>query len=219
MVAASTVVEPTGYIVRTAIIVGLLSLLALSACAAPGPVPEPVPSSTHSGAVSETPSPTGGQVSSVGSPSSSESAGSDSDVEAEPVPDPALVAVMECEPISDGTRLSHESRWGAVDWKDAVQVPVGEGLTPGELWWVTVSTIDGELGRARLTNADSLDDPTQAEWLIASEWQSSSKPTGMWKWFPYVEWEPKDRQRLHAATAKGYQCLGLNYPEQTISES
>ncbi|RMB57074.1 hypothetical protein EAX62_16415 [Tessaracoccus antarcticus] len=152
-------------------------------------------------------------------PSVQESVRGDPDVEVEPIPAPALVAIMECEPISDATRLSHESRWGAVDWQDAVQVPVGEGLTPGELWWVTISTTDGETARARLTNAGSVDDPAQAEWLIASGWQVSSRPTGVWKWFPHAKWDLEGQQRLWAAIAKGYQCLRLNYPEQTISEN
>lgn len=195
---------------RTATFMGLLSLLALTACTMLEPVPEPAPST----AVSETPSPTIEPVPPVEPSTVQESPdqGPDAD-QGEPVPDPALVASMECEPISDATRLSHESRWGAVDWNDAVQVPVGEGLTPGELWWVTVSTTDGETGRARLTNAGSLDDPTQADWLIASDWESRSQPGVYWKYYPSVAWEAEGQQRLYAATAKGFECLNLTYPE------
>lgn len=120
---------------------------------------------------------------------------------------------MTCERISDATVASHESRWGAVDWTDAVQVPVGVGLTPGELWWVTVSTSDDMTGRVRLTNAGSRDDPSEAEWLIAAGWQSSTEPHGYWKYFPHVEWDSIGHVRLHAAVAKGYECLGLEYPE------
>ena len=113
----------------------------------------------------------------------------------EPVPDAALAAQMVCEPISRATRLSHESRWGPVDWDDAVQIAVGEGLTAGINWWVVVATPDGATGRARLTNADSLDNPVDAEWLIASDWQASytgegtaSNDSYYWQYFPHVKW-------------------------------
>ena len=61
----------------------------------------------------------------------------------EPTPDPALVAQMECDDITRATRRSHEARWGAIDWTEAVQIPVGEGLTAGIDCWVVVATPDG----------------------------------------------------------------------------
>jgi len=127
---------------------------------------------------------------------------------------------MVCEPISRATRLSHESRWGPVDWDEAVQIAVGEGLTAGINWWVVVATTDGATGRARLTNADSLDNPADAQWLIASDSQASytgestaSNEFYYWKYFPHVKWDSAGHERLYAAVAKGFECLDLEYPE------
>jgi hypothetical protein len=139
----------------------------------------------------------------------------------EPTPDPALVAQMECDDITRATRRSHEARWGAIDWTEAVQIPVGEGLTAGIDWWVVVATPDGATGRARLTNAGSVEDLDDADWLMAEDWQARAEGSSelrVWKYFPTVKWDEDGQRRLHAAVAKGYECLGIAYPESAPSQ-
>ena len=179
--------------------VGAVSVLVLSACTGdePGGATSSV-SGAASSPQSATPAETGPEDTAivVVPVELSESSG----VTAEPgwserVPNEALAAQMVCEPISRATRLSHESRWGPADWEEAVQIAVGEGLTAGINWWVVVATTDGATGRARLTNADSLDNPADAEWLITSDWQASytgestaSNDSYYWQYFPHVKW-------------------------------
>ncbi len=111
-----------------------------------------------------------------------------------------------------------------MDWDEAVQIAVGEGLTAGINWWVVVATPDGVTGRARLTNADSLDNSADAEWLIASGWQAStgegmaSNDSFYWQYFPHVKWDAAGHERLHAAVAKGFECLDLEYLEPDLAE-
>ena len=139
----------------------------------------------------------------------------------EPTPDPALVAQMECDDITRATRRSHEARWGAIDWTEAVQIPVGEGLTAGIDWWVVVATPDGATGRARLTNAGIVEDLDDADWLMAVDWQARAEGSSelrVWKYFPTVKWDEDGQRRLHAAVAKGYECLGIAYPESAPSQ-
>ena len=115
--------------------VGALSVLVLSACT----VDEPRgATSSASVAANSQQSATPAEISPEDTPivvvpvEPSESSGATSEPgRSEPVPDAALAAQMVCEPISRATRLSHESRWGPVDWDEAVQIAVGEGLTAG----------------------------------------------------------------------------------------
>ena len=211
------------WLVKQVAWVGAVSVLVLSACT----VDEPGgATSSASVAASSQQSATPAETSPEDTPivvvpvEPAESSGATAEPgRSEPVPDAALAAQMVCEPISRATRLSHESRWGPVDWDEAVQIAVGEGLTAGINWWVVVATPDGATGRARLTNADSLDDPEDAEWLIASGSQAStgegmaSNDSYYWQYFPHVKWDAAGHQRLHAAVAKGFECLDLEYPE------
>lgn len=194
---------------------GALSLLMLAACSGGE---EPTSSNTSAAetttAAAPTPEPSGSEEVIVvdDAPVSATEASEPADPTAqEPIPDAALVEDLECKDISRAVRRSHEATWGPVDWQKAVQVPVGEGLTAGIEWVVVVASPDGTSGRARLTNAGSVD-AKAADWLPASEWESSAG-NGYWKFFPTVKWDAAGHKRLNAAVAKGYECLEMTYPD------
>ena len=122
-----------------------------------------------------------------------------SEVEAIP-PDPELVATMECEPLSRDLLARMRMDFGTPT--KSIQVEVGEGLTPGETWWVVIldSPADdayqwAELRRF-LTNAPGA--PDESQWISVP---SKSDP---WR---SVEWDSERLTRAQSALIKAHECL------------
>ena len=56
---------------------------------------------------------------------------------------------------------------------------------------------------------------------MAEDWQARAEGSSelrVWKYFPTVKWDEDSQRRLHAAVAKGYECLGIAYPESAPSQ-
>lgn len=56
---------------------------------------------------------------------------------------------------------------------------------------------------------------------MAEDWQARAEGSSelrVWKYFPTVKWDEDGQRRLHAAVAKGYECLGIAYPEPAPSQ-
>ena len=71
------------------------------------------------------------------------------------------------------------------------------------------------------TTAGSVEDLDDADWLMAEDWQARAEGSSelrVWKYFPTVKWDEDGQRRLHAAVAKGYECLGIAYPESAPSQ-
>ena len=118
---------------------------------------------------------------------------------AEAIPtDPDLVASMECEPLS--TDLLSQMRFEFGTPTRSVQVEVGEGLTPGEVWWVVV-----------------LDSPADDSysWGIRRFLTNAPGGGGAWDWLaiqprdPWanVLWDAQRLTRAQAALVKAERCL------------
>lgn len=116
-------------------------------------------------------------------------------------PDPGIMATMECEPLSEDLRARMRIHFGTPE--RSVQVEVGEGLTPGEIWWVIVLDSPSDdsyqwvIPRRFLTNA-----PGVAEddiWIPL--WLSDT-------WRP-VKWDSERLVRGQSALTKALECLDL----------
>ena len=113
-------------------------------------------------------------------------------------PDEAIMATMECEPLSTDLLSKMRFEFGAPT--RSVQVEVGEGLTPGEVWWVVV-----------------LDSPADDSysWGIRRFLTNAPGGGGAWDWLaiqprdPWanVLWDAQRLTRAQAALVKAERCL------------
>ncbi len=134
-------------------------------------------------------------------PTPSEPAVTPSPSEVETIPsDPELVATMECEPLSRDLLARMRMDFGTPT--RSIQVEAGEGLTPGETWWVVIldSPADDayqwlEL-RQFLTNAPGFSD--EGQWIPVP---STGDPWGS------VKWDSERLIRAQSALIKAQECL------------
>lgn len=111
-------------------------------------------------------------------------------------PDAAVLATMECEPVSRELLDRKRIDFGAP--RRSVQVEVGEGLTPGETWWVVILDSPSDEAhkeglRPFLTNAPG---PGGAD-----EWISL-------RGLKRVAWDSERLVRAQSALTKAEECLG-----------
>lgn len=198
---------------KTAACAAAMTLTLLSGCTA-GPNPSPSPTV----AASENAEPEPPVVPVETGPESTPSPAPQQGAIAQP--DEKIVASLECEDVSKATHRSYEKRWGRPGLSEATQVFVGEGIDPGSRWWVVVDFSDAPTpdsptkGAAYLTNAEDVDG--EAQWLVAASAESEDH-RGYGKYFPNVKWDLEGHKRLVSAVAKGYQCLGKEYPEPVVA--
>lgn len=122
-------------------------------------------------------------------------------------PDPEIMATMECEVLSAATEERIYRLWG-VPVETAVQVEVGEGLTPGEIWWVitymSTSELDGRIRSDRLTNHPG-NPEERGEWFILGSWvPSQDGPAYTWD---NIHWDAERLARGQSALSKAHECL------------
>ena len=194
---------------RTTACAAAMTLTLLSGCTAgPNPSPSPTVAASETGEPDPPVVPVETGTESTPSPAPQQGAAAQ--------PDEKLVASLECEDVSKATHRSYENRWGRPGLSEATQVFVGEGIDPGSRWWVVVDFSDVPTpdsptkGAAYLTNAEDVDD--EAQWLVAASAESEDH-RGYGKYFANVKWDLEGHKRLVSAVAKGYQCLGKEYPE------
>ncbi len=114
--------------------------------------------------------------------------------------DPELVATMECEPLSQNLLAKMRMDFG--NPTASVQVEVGEGLTPGETWWVVIldspadDAYQWEELRRFLTNAPGISD--EGQWIPVP---STGDPWGS------VEWDSERLMKAESALMKAHECL------------
>lgn len=123
------------------------------------------------------------------------------------LPDPAIMATMECEPLSDDVRSRISDRWGSVP-AHSVQVEVGEGLTEGELWWV-ISWVDegGDPlhdGAQHLTNAPGLPSGVEGTWISSGGVYVQERNA---TFGGNVRWDAEGIARAQSALATSLDCL------------
>lgn len=114
-------------------------------------------------------------------------------------PDEAIMATMECEPVSEDTAdRIYRLRGHRVE--DAVQVEVGEGLEPGEIWWVVAyASDDFREGTALLTTFPSGGSGYRdlGETVEGSPWN---------RW-DNVRWDAERLAKGQSALAKALECI------------
>ncbi len=123
------------------------------------------------------------------------------------LPDPSIMATMTCEPVSDET-LAYLGQVYAPPLMEPVQVLVGEGLSPGEDWWVIVTDLDrGPTGGNNqwLTNQPGLSGE-RGNWIgIGAETRA---PDGtMRSSFDGVHWDYERLVKGRNALTKAFECL------------
>lgn len=120
-------------------------------------------------------------------------------------PDPAIIASMECEPISEDTQQQIGALWGDI-YVDGVQVEVGEGNTPGELWWVVIFAYsdDSEGFMSWLTNQPGLPGE-RGTWINAGV---RVEVEGEWLTMIGADWDHERMVRAQSATIAAWDCLG-----------
>ncbi|WP_435299702.1 hypothetical protein [Timonella sp. A28] len=112
--------------------------------------------------------------------------------------DPAIMSKMSCAPVDPALIERIKKDFG--NPKRTVQVKVGEGLDPDEIWWVVVfdlppfESFKGGF-RAFLTTAPGL--PADGKWI-------SLRGKDTWR---SVDWDDEKLVRGQSALSKGYECL------------
>lgn len=114
-------------------------------------------------------------------------------------PDPEIMATMECEPLSEELLDRMRIHFGTPD--RSVQVEVGEGLTPGEIWWVVIldssadDSYEWEELRQFMTNAPGIS--ADGRWI----------PLGLSDPWSTVSWDSERLVRGQSALTKARECL------------
>lgn len=130
-------------------------------------------------------------------------------------PDPALVESMECLPVPEGSLEfatdSTQAGQNGVSLIDSAMVEVGEGLNPGETWWlVALAFEEPTLGRVqigdspvvRLTNQPGLPEGERGSWIMS---RKDDRGRHMWH---HVKWEDEESfVRLQSAATKALDCV------------
>lgn len=116
-------------------------------------------------------------------------------------PDEAIMATMECEPISDDT-TDRIYRLHGEKWADAIQVEVGEGLEPGETWWI----VAGDTGPSSSIEAmvTSLPGGGSGYHYLGSSVRGHGDEWNRWD---DVHWDAERLERGQSALAKALDCL------------
>ncbi len=115
-------------------------------------------------------------------------------------PDAQMMAAMECEPLSQDLLARMRIDFGTPT--RSVMVEVGEGLTPGETWWVVILDIPADdrkpWARLRrfLTNAPGVSG--DGHWISVP---SNGDP---WR---SVAWDSERLVRAQSALTKARECL------------
>lgn len=143
-------------------------------------------------------------------PTASGTDGRDPRVKVEDIPpDPELMASMECEPLSPETESRLEWLWGE-PIVHGLQVEVGEGLTPGEVWWiVTYSSTSEEFGERSsilLTNHPGIPDE-RGTWLLLGAQVVNARGEWAHTW-DGTRWDIERLTRGQSAVAKALECFG-----------
>lgn len=127
-------------------------------------------------------------------------------------PDESIMATMECEPLSEETARYGREVQERVAPFDPVQVLIGEGLTPNEMWWVVAyerlgqATVDGStaVNQAYITTQPGVDG--QGQWVnISSAYQLPDGSVGS-EW-NNVRWDHDRLLRGQSALRKALDCL------------
>lgn len=120
-------------------------------------------------------------------------------------PAPEVMAGMECEPLSDETRdyIPAEQTRRPVE---PVQVLIGEGLTPGELWWVVAFERNNEaaVNQAWITTQPGVDG--QGKWLNISSGRVLPDGSVGSEWHN-VHWDHDRLVRGQSALRVALDCL------------
>lgn len=129
-------------------------------------------------------------------------------------PDPALMESMECLPVPDQTlefaHTSTQAGFNKAPLIDSAMVEVGEGLTPGEVWWLIALHYEERKGSptawdtefVRLTNQPGLSSGERGMWI-----QSRQDDLGRYMW-QHVKWQDEESfARLQSAASKALSCL------------
>jgi len=114
--------------------------------------------------------------------------------------DPAVMEKMACKALAPSLLKSMELTFGYPT--RSVQVKVGEGLTPGEMWWVVIldSPPDDRYQwgiRPFLTNAPGLEHGGKGTWIELGE-------TNPWE---SVSWPDEKLVTAQSALEKASKCL------------
>ncbi|HHV20806.1 MAG TPA: hypothetical protein GXZ30_04610 [Propionibacterium sp.] len=113
-----------------------------------------------------------------------------------PDPDPAIMASMTCEPVDKDLLDELRSELGTPT--RSIQVEVGEGLNPGEDWWLVI-----------------LDSPADDSYAWGLRHFLTNAPGGGPLWIPlpqedpwmYVQWDAERLTRAQSALVKAQGCL------------
>lgn len=119
-------------------------------------------------------------------------------------PDEELMASMRCEPLGEQVDARIYNLWGYRP-VSSTRVEVGEGLTPGEVWWVFAFSYerDGHVfDHAMLTSNPSY--PGEGSWLILGDEVASESNLSSWDG---VKWDAERLERGQSALAKALSCL------------
>lgn len=117
-------------------------------------------------------------------------------------PDEALMSEMVCEPVTEATERKVYGLWGE-EIGSIVQVEVGEGLEPGDIWWVVAYTTDQHPNRqALLTNFPGGGNGRRVL-------GPSVEGYGDYEWNPWdnVRWDAERLKVGQSALAKAFDCL------------
>lgn len=123
------------------------------------------------------------------------------------LPDPRIMATMSCEVPAPATLDRIRRRWGD-EPLEAVQVEVGEGLTPGEIWWLVAyrTEKDGDRwsGNQWLTNAPGLAEGADATWINSGGVYIAKNNASFGG---NLHWDEEGTARAQSALAKSLDCL------------
>jgi|GEM_PF-1842558 len=131
----------------------------------------------------------------------------DEDSDSDPQPsatvihsDPAVMEKMACKALTPSLLKSMELTFGYPT--RSVQVKVGEGLTPGEMWWVVILDSPPDDShrwgiRPFLTNAPGLEHGGKGTWITLGE-------TSPWE---SVSWPDEKLVTAQSALERAYGCL------------
>lgn len=128
-------------------------------------------------------------------------------------PDPTLVESMQCLPVPTDTLEfaleTSQAGYNGMPLSGSAMVEVGEGLNPGEVWWVVATAFELEPEKAavfdspivRLTNQPGLSAGERGTWITTLE---DDQGRHMWH---HVKWQDEgDFVRLQSAAAKALSC-------------